>query len=468
MAKKNKNTLIYILVTVIVGLVVVAVIKNKNKPKGEAVTAEKIAKRDIRETVSASGKVFPETEVKISSDVSGEVVELFVQEGDSVKAGQILAKIDPDAYQSQVERGVASVNSSKAQVANSRAQIENLRAQREQIVAQLENTRETHKRNEKLYKDGVISVADFQSSQASLKALEANLRSSDASIKSAQESARAAQFSVQSTEAALKELRTSLKRTTIYAPTNGIISKLNIEQGERVVGTIQMAGTEMMRLANLNNMEVRVDVSENDIPRVSLGDEVDVEVDAYIGRKFKGRVTQIANSSSNSAVAALTSDQITNFEVRVSIDPSSYTDLVNTGKRYPFRPGMSASVEIYTENKENVLAVPIQAVTTREKEGMKGTKMVESKDGEEAQEEKILDNLREVVFVVMKGDTVRMADVKTGIQDNNYIEIVSGLKEGEQIVSGPYTAVSRKLKSGEKIRVVTENELFSDGKKKDN
>ncbi|MFM8450782.1 MAG: HlyD family secretion protein, partial [Haliscomenobacter sp.] len=341
MAKKNKNTLIYILVTVIVGLVIVAVIKNKNKPKGEAVTAEKIEKRNIRETVAASGKVFPETEVKISSDVSGEVVELFVQEGDSVKAGQILAKIDPDAYQSQVERGVASVNSSKAQLANSRAQIENLRAQREQIVAQLENTRETHKRNEKLYKDGVISVADFQSSQASLKALEANLRSSDASIKSAQEGANAAQFSVQSTEAALKELRTSLKRTTIYAPTNGIISKLNVEQGERVVGTIQMAGTEMMRLANLNNMEVRVDVSENDIPRVSLGDEVDVEVDAYIGRKFKGRVTQIANSSSNSAVAALTSDQITNFEVHVSIDPSSYTDLVSERKKYPFRPGMS-------------------------------------------------------------------------------------------------------------------------------
>lgn len=468
MAKKNKNTLIYILVTVIVGLVIVAVIKNKNKPKGEAVTAEKIEKRNIRETVAASGKVFPETEVKISSDVSGEVVELFVQEGDSVKAGQILAKIDPDAYQSQVERGVASVNSSKAQLANSRAQIENLRAQREQIVAQLENTRETHKRNEKLYKDGVISVADFQSSQASLKALEANLRSSDASIKSAQEGANAAQFSVQSTEAALKELRTSLKRTTIYAPTNGIISKLNIEQGERVVGTIQMAGTEMMRLANLNNMEVRVDVSENDIPRVSLGDEVDVEVDAYIGRKFKGRVTQIANSSSNSAVAALTSDQITNFEVRVSIDPSSYTDLVSERKKYPFRPGMSASVEIYTENRQNVLAVPIQAVTTREKEGMKATKMVEAKNGEEVQEEKILDNLREVVFVVMKGDTVKMAEVKTGIQDNNYIEILSGLKEGEQIVSGPYTAVSRKLKSGEKIRVVTENELFSEDKKKDN
>lgn len=466
MAKKRTNTFIYVLVVVILALVAVVVIKNRQKPKGEAVTAEKVERRQIRETVAASGKVFPETEVKISSDVSGEVVELFVHEGDSVKVGQILAKIDPDAYQSQVERGVASVNSSKAQLANSRAQIENLRAQREQITAQLENTREIHKRNEKLYKDGVISIADYQASLSSLKALEANLRSSDASIKSAQESARGAQFSVQSTEAALKELRTSLRRTTIYAPTSGIISKLNIEQGERVVGTIQMTGTEMMRLANLNNMEVRVDVSENDIPRVSLGDEVDVEVDAYIGRKFKGHVTQIANSSSNSAAATLTSDQITNFEVRVSIDPESYQDLIQNGKRYPFRPGMSASVEIYTESKDNILSVPIQAVTTREKEGKQASKMIEGKNGEEATEEKIVENLREVVFVVMKGDTVRMAEVKTGIQDNNYIEILSGLKEGEQVISGPYTAVSRKLKSGEKIRVVSESELFSEGNKK--
>jgi HlyD family secretion protein len=469
MAKKaskiSNNTLIFILLGVVAILVGVVFISNKRKPKGEPVTAEKVERRDIRETVPASGKVFPETEVKISSDVSGEVVELYVKEGDSVKAGQILAKIDPDAYQSQVERGVASVNSSKAQLANSRAQIENLRAQREQILAQLENTREVHKRNEKLYKDGVISIADFQASNSSLKSLEANLRSSDANIKSAQESARGAQFSVESTEAALKELRTSLRRTTIYAPTSGIISKLNIEQGERVVGTIQMAGTEMMRLANLNNMEVRVDVSENDIPRVSLGDEVDVEVDAYLGRKFKARVSQIANSASNSATAALTSDQITNFEVRVSIDPASYQDLVQAGKRYPFRPGMSASVEIYTEARKQVLSVPIQAVATREKEGKSATRFVEGENGEEATAERILDNLREVVFVV-KGDTVSMADVKTGIQDNNHIEILSGLKEGDQIVSGPYNAVARKLKSGEKIRVVSENELYSSGKNK--
>lgn len=466
MAKKNNNTLIFALLGVVVLLVVGAVIQNRRKPKGEKVTTTEVMRRNIRETVAASGKIFPETEVKLSSDVSGEIVELYIQEGDSVVAGQILAKIDPDAYQSQVERGVASVNSAKAQLANSKSQIENLRAQREQIIAQLENTREIHKRNEKLYKDGVISIADFQNSLSSLKALEANLRSSDANIKSAQESARGSEFSVASAEAALKEVRTSLRRTTIYAPTNGIISKLNVEKGERVVGTIQMTGTEMMRLANLNNMEVRVDVSENDIPRVSIGDEVDVEVDAYVGRKFKGIVTQIANSASNTATAALTSDQITNFEVRVRINPDSYADLIKKGKRYPFRPGMSASVEIYTEERDNVLSVPIQAVSTREKEGKSATRVVREQNSDEASEEKVIENLREVVFIAMKGDTVAMAEVKTGIQDDNYIEILSGLKEKDRVVDGPYSAVSRKLKSGAKIQVVKESELYSTGKKK--
>lgn len=467
--KRSNNTLIFILVGVILVLVIFAVYKAKTKPKGEKVTAEKVEIRTIRETVAASGKVFPQTEVKISSDVSGEVVELYVKEGDSVVAGQILAKIDPDAYQSQVERGVANVNSARAQLANSRSQIENLRAQREQITAQLENSREIHKRNEKLYKDGVISVADYQNSLSNLRALEANLRASDASIKSSTESARAAQFSVQSAEAGLKELQTSLRRTTIYAPANGIISMLNIEKGERVVGTIQMAGTEMMRLANLNNMEVRVDVSENDIPRVNIGDEVDIEVDAYLGRKFKGRVTEIANSASNSAVAALTSDQITNFEVRINIDPASYADLVKNGKKYPFRPGMSASVEIFTETREKVLSIPIQAVTTREKEGAK-PKLVssENNNGQQTTEtETSIEDLREVVFVSMPGDTVRMADVKTGIQDDDFIEIISGLKEGEKVISGPYSIVSRKLKSGDKIQVVKEEDLFAKDKKKE-
>ena len=229
-----------------------------------------------------------------------------------------------------------------------------------------------------------------------------------------------------------------------------------------------MTGTEMMRIANLNNMEVRVDVTENDIPRVKLGDMVDVEVDAYIGRKFVGRVTEIANSSSNSATAALTSDQITNFEVRIGIDPSSYQDLVQPNKRYPFRPGMSASVEINTMTKSNILTIPIQAVTTREKDENKSkAKVVRNSSGEDEVIEDITEaDLKEVVFVIGKGDTVHMAEIKTGIQDDTYIEVLSGIKKGDEVVSGPYSVVARKLKKGDIVRKVKEDELFSDGKKK--
>jgi HlyD family secretion protein len=454
--KKRNNWLIIGLVIAILGLVGVAIWQGGKKPKGEKVAVEQIEKRTIIEKVAASGKVFPQTEVKISSDVSGEIVELYVEEGDSVVVGQILAKIDPDAYQSQVERGVASVNSSKAQLANSRSQIQNLKAQKEQIEAQLENAREIHKRNEKLKKDGVISDQDFDASLSNLRSLEANLRSSDATIKAAEESANASQFQVESSEATLKELRTNLRRTTIYAPMNGIVSMLSVEKGERVVGTVQMTGTEMMRIANLNAMEVRVDVSENDIPRVSINDEVDIEVDAYINRKFKGFVTQIANSASGAAATTtLTSDQVTNFEVRISIDPGSYVDLVSPSNPYPFRPGMSSSVEVYTEKRDNVLAVPIQAVTTRDKDDKKG-----KKGDSEEEEEKDADDLVEVIFVAVD-DTAKMIKVTTGIQDDDFIQVLTGIDGGEEVITAPYSAISRKLKSGKKLQKVKEDELYN-------
>lgn len=468
MAKRRRNNWLVIgLVGVIAILVAVAVIRQQTKPKGEIVEIEKVARRTITEKVAASGKVFPQTEIKISSDVSGEIVELYVEEGDSVVAGQLLAKIDPEAVQSQVERGVASVNSAKAQLANSRSQIEQLRAQKENIEAQLKNAREIHQRNEKLKKEGVISQADYDQSLSNLQALEANLRSADAQIKAAQQSARAAEFQVESTEASLRELRTSLRRTTIYAPTGGIVSQLNVEEGERVVGTIQMAGTEMMRIANLNAMEVRVDVSENDVPRVTVGDEVEIEVDAYIGRKFKGRVTQIARSATNvGATATLTSDQVTNFEVRISVEPESYQDLISSNKPHPFLPGMSASVEINTETVKDALSVPIQAVTTRERDEAKRKKAAQ-KDSETEEEEGEAvaaanttepsdDDLMEVVFVV-SADTVKMVQVTTGIQDDTYIQVTSGLQEGQEIVIGPYTAVSRKLEQGDAIQRKKEN-----------
>ncbi|MFK7935840.1 MAG: efflux RND transporter periplasmic adaptor subunit [Saprospiraceae bacterium] len=451
MAKRNNNRLLLIgLAVVVAGLLAAVYYKSTTRETGTKVQTETVSKRTIKEEVAASGKVFPQTEVKISSDVSGEIVELKVEEGDSIVQGQLLAKIDPDAFQSQVERGVAGVNSAKAQLANSRAQIENLKAQKAQIEVQLDNAREIFDRNKKLFEEGVISDADFETAEANFKGLQANIKSSEASIRAAEQSAKASEFQVKSSEASLKELRTSLRRTTIYAPVSGILSLLNVEQGERVVGTIQMAGTEMMRIANLNAMEVQVEVSENDIPRVSIGDEVDIEIDAYQDRIFKGKVFQIANTANNATTGgvSLTTDQVTNFVVTINMEPSSYADLITPQKPYPFRPGMSASVEINTQTLNDIIAVPIQAVTTREPD--------EEEKGDD-------DDILEVVFVISAdADTVQMLEVKTGIQDNNYIRVVSGLSVGQEVVTGPYSAVSRKLKEGEEIRVVDEEELFAE------
>jgi HlyD family secretion protein len=471
--RKNRNTLVFILLGVITLLLVVAVVKNKSKAKGEKVSAEKVEKRTIKEKVSASGKIFPEKEVKISSDVSGEIVELYIEEGDSVTAGQLLVKINPDTYQSQVERGVASVNNSMAQVANARAGIERnkalltqAKAQKEQIEAQITNSRAIHKRNIGLHNDGIISDSEFDTSLSNLKALEANLRSATANVKSSEanlesaiQSAKAAEYNVKSAEASLEELRSTLRKTTIYAPSNGIISMLNVEKGERVVGTSLMTGTEMMRIANLDAMEVQVDVSENDVLRVSLMDTVEIEVDAYIDRKFEGFVTEIANSASNTATASLTTDQVTNFVVKIRINPDSYADLVTKDNRSPFRPGMSASVEINTRTENDALSVPIQAVTTREKEENK-------KKGKTKKDKKDIDSneLREIVFVC-KGDSAKVVEVKTGVQDDDYIQILSGLQVGDEVVTGPYSAVSRKLEDGDIINKVDEDELYN--RKKD-
>ena len=452
--KKKSNKLIYGLVGLIALLLVGAIWKGRQKPKGLAVEVEKVERRTIKETVAASGKVFPEVEVKISPDVSGEIVELYIEEGDSVKLGQLLAKIDPDAIRSQVDRGAAAVNNSKARLAGSRADIErnkaNLvqaQAQLEATEAQLANQKSVHERNIGLSKEGVISEQDFETSlsnlqqlQANVRSLKASLESAKANLKAAEQSTKAATFSVASDEATLKELRTNLKRTSLFAPMDGVVSLLSVEKGERVVGSNMMAGTEMMRVANMSAMEVQVDVSESDIPKVALGNTVEVEVDAYLDRKFQGRVTEIANSatSATGAAVSLNSDQVTNFIVKIRLDPSSYTDLVSTNNRYPFRPGMSASVEINTTTTADVLSVPIQAVTTREEE----------KEGSSSSE----DLIKEVIFATVEGaDTVKMIEVKTGIQDDTYIQVTAGLEGSEEIVVGPYSAISKKLESGKAI-----------------
>ena len=455
--KKRSRLFLWILLAVLAVLVAAAIIRQKSQPKGEEVEMEAAQRRTITEKVAASGKIFPEKEVKISSDVSGEIVELLVEEGDSVKAGQLLAKIDPDAYISGVERGEASVNNAKAQVAGSLSQQENARAQVEQMKAQMENARRIHARNIKLKEEGIISEADFESTQASLEVAQANYNAAEASLKSAEQNSEAARYSMKSAEASLKELRTSLQRTSIFAPVEGVVSMLNVEQGERVVGTIQMAGTEMMRIANLSNMEVQVEVTENDILKVALGDKAEIEVDAYLDRKFYGTVSEIANSAANAATTtSLTSEQVTNFVVKIRIDPSSYQDLLDKGVDYAFRPGMSASVDILTNTVENALSIPIQAVTTRDitkpregkEEVQKPEVVVESDENKPKKEDVELD---EVVFVV-KGDTVALAKVETGVQDDEYIYIKSGLEDGDVVVTGPYRTVSKKLASGMEVR----------------
>jgi len=432
--KSKRRWLLPLLILLLIAAAAAMYFKQQSKPKGEEVTVEEVRKRSISETVSASGRIFPEVEVKISSDVSGEIVQLLVEEGDSVVTGQLLAKIDPEAYISSVERGKASLDGQRAQVSISQSQLQNNIAQKEQIVANLENAQQVHNRNVTLKEDGVISQIEFDQSQSALRALQANLRAAEASIISAKENIKGAEFQVASSKASLRELQTNLSRTTIKAPTSGIISSLSVEQGERVVGTIQMTGTEMMRIANMDAMEVQVEVSENDILKVAANDKVEIEVDAYVEKVFSGKVSEIANSAANTGVTgALNTDQVTNFIVKAMIDPDSYQELKMPNSKYPFRPGMSASVEIFTDEMTDVLSVPIQAVTVRTAE----------EEGAEAQE---------VVFV-MEADTARMIPVTTGIQDDNFIQIIEGLEAGQNIVSGPYSAVSKIIEEGKLLRL---------------
>lgn len=468
--KKKSNWRLIAIVGGILALTGAAIYRAQSKPKGIEVYAEAAQKRSISETVSASGKIFPETEVKISSDVSGEVTELYVKEGDSVTVGQILAKIRPDEYQSALEQGQASVNTARAQrdissgnINGASAQLDQLRADLGRAKAQLEVAQKSFQRSDKLYKEGVVSSAEFDNAQNTLRSAEAGVKVAEAALKSgetnlsnAKENVRVADYGINSANARLKELRTSLQKTIITAPVSGVVSKLNIEKGERVVGTLQMAGTEMMRIANFQSMEVQVDVSENDINKVALGNITDIEVDAYLGRKFKGKVTEIANSASNvgsGSSAALNTDQVTNFIVKIRVDPDSYTDLIKPGKTYPFRPGMSASVDIFTNTVNDALSVPLIAVTTREKKDAPKP----DEDAPEAKQVALdMDDIKEIVFVVV-GDTVGVKEVKTGIQDNDHIVILNGLNEGDQVVTGPYTAVSRKLETGKKITVIDKN-----------
>ena len=407
-----------------------------------------VVRGTIVEKVSASGKIQPEVEVKVSPDVSGEIVSLNVAEGDSVVAGQEILKIRPDNYVSLLARAEAQVNAQKAGSEQSKAVLA-------QSEARLSKAKIDFDRNDRLHRDKVISDSDFDQFQSAYLVAKQDLEAAKANVK-------AANFNVKSAEAAFKEAKTNLTKTTIYAPQSGIISKLNVELGERVVGTSQMAGTEMLRIANLNNMEVRDNVNENDITRVSLGDTVMIDVDAFSSsdRKFMGVVYEVASSANSSGTAAsVSNDAVTEFEVKIRVLRSSYADLIQGKLSYPLKPGMTASVEILTNRKSNILTVPLASVTTRElgaekkAEGEKpsdaGAAVTTQNDVNTARKRK--EKIREVVFVEEKGK-VKQVEVKTGISDFEQIEIVSGLKEGQQIISGPYATVAKKLNAGDLVK----------------
>jgi len=438
-------------------LISVFIIKNYSGTKAINVITEIAKKGNIIETVSANGRIQPEVEVKISSDVSGEIVELFVKEGDHVKKGDVLCKINPLLYESNLTRMIATLNGTKANVLNAKARLD-------QLMAAFINTEASFQRNKKLLEQGAISQSEFDGSKAAFDGAKADL-------KGAEENVNASEFNVKSTEASLKEANDNLAKTTIFSPVNGTVSKLNKEKGERVVGTAQMEGTEIMRLANLNEMEVSVDVNENDIVRVHYGDTTIIEVDAYIDRKFKGIVTEIANSANTTGVTA---EQVTNFTVKIRILQESYLDLVNINTA-PFRPGMSATVDIQTNEAKGIIIVPIQSVTTRADSSMYKDKEINSE--EEAEQGIEINNLaennnkntdlikiEECVFIYSNGKA-KIVKVKTGIQDNNYIQIKEGVKVGDELIAGPYSAIAKQLNEATEVNKVDKSELFNGSKK---
>lgn len=446
--------IVVVLIGALIGLKSAGVIGKADATK---VAIEVAASRTIIETVNASGKVYPEIEVKVSPDISGEIIELAVEEGDSVTKGTILAKIYADIYTTQRDQASAVVNQQQAQVDNSKAQLASLKSA-------LDLAQRTYDRQKQLLDEKVISKAEFEQA-------ENGLNSAKAAYNAALQGIRSGQAGVQSAEASLQRANKDLSRTAVLAPMNGVISLLNVKKGERVVGNSMMAGTEMMRIANMSMIEVRVDVGENDIPKVKLGDSALVEVDAYNSRKFKGIVTKIASSSSSAAQAVATANDVTNFKVHIRLLPESYKDLIDPArpKSFPFRPGMNASADIQTKTKANVLSVPINAVTTREKnsDNVVDSKKDKTEEAGMQPETKaaLAADLDEVVFVLQADNTVKKVKVRTDIQDINYIEVLSGLKAGDKVITAPYNVVSKTLKDGMKVTVVEKDKLFEVKKK---
>lgn len=421
----SKKTIYLLIGVVVISIAVVLVLTKKgiigNTNKGKFIEISEVKTTTVVETVSATGKIQPEIEVKISSEVSGEIIMLNVKEGQIVKKGDLLVKINPDLYTSGYNRSVSNLSGSKAGLSQAEATFKEAKA--------------NYERSKTLFEKGIISKSDWDKAIATFEVAKASKQN--------------AYFTVQSASATVNEAKDNLGRTVIYAPADGTISMLNVELGERVLGTQQMTGTEILRIANLNNMEVEVDVNENDIVKIKVGDEAKVEVDAYLKKQFKGIVTSISNSAST----ALTADQVTNFKVKVRISKESYLDLLE-GKPdsySPFRPGMTATVDIITKTKTNVLAVPISSVVVKSDTlPVKETKLNDKELEEEEAKMPKTDKKLECIFVKV-GEKAKIRIIKTGIQDDANIEVISGLKKGDVVITGPYTTVSKELNSGDKI-----------------
>lgn len=443
---KSKKIRWIIIISVVLIIVLIIIAKNKEGDETK-VSVEKAALHTITETVTASGKIYPETEVKIAPEVSGEITLLNIQEGDSVKHGDVLVKINPAIYNSVVNQAEATVEQTRATANNTKEMMAQAESQYELALA-------TYNRNKKLYEQKVISQLEYEQGEAAFK-------SAKATFDAAKASTNGGKYSIQGAQASLTQAKESLLKTTIVAPTSGIISELNVKKGERVLGTAQMAGTDMLTIADMSRIEVRVDVSETDISKVKIGDTTVINADAYRNRKFIGVVSKVAVSSTKASLSSGSggSDQVTNYTVHILILPSSYEDLavVKTKGKFPFKPGMSASVEIQTNRQNNILSVPVNAVTTRD-----WPDSVKSKNTSLS-----ADNIRQVVFVYdSKTQTVVIRDVKTGLQDNKYLQVTEGLKENEEVVIAPYGAIARTLSDKTKVKIVDKDKLF-DAKPKD-
>lgn len=455
MAKQNKksNKLIYALIgAVAVLLIFILVGKSAGwilKPKEMEVDFSKAKRVTIVEKVSASGTVQPVTEVKIAPEVSGEIIDLLIAEGDSVYKGQNLVKIRPDTWQSQLDRAEAGLSQQRANLEQSRASLS--RAKATFIRAEAD-----YNRQEKLWNEKVISESDWQLAKQ-------NYEVAKNDVKSAEQTVEASRYIINSTQASLNEAQENFRKTTVQAPMKGVVSKLIVKKGERVVGTATMAGTEMLRIADLNKMEVRVNVNENDIVRVHWGDTAIIDVDAYAiqNKTFKGIVTLIANTAKDK----VSTDAITEFEVRILILSSSYQDLVKEGNKFPFRPGMTASVDILTTRKDNVLSVPLAAVTTRDKDEEKkgdnndagGPPKESSNENTDSNKPVKKKEVKTIIFLNDKG-IAKMVEVKTGVSDFDNIEIMSGISDSSVVITGPFLVVSKRLKDGDKVRATEKKE----------